>query len=129
MRRAHAGQAPRHDLAALGHELAQQPVVLVVDVFNFLGAELANFLAPEKLAPACAALARRPARSATAAAISRTISPRPSAFTRSRPFGRCRRLLWCFRLVSHNAPSSQWPVTSDQWPVKSFAPQMLVTGH
>src|SRR5205823_3383751 len=31
VRRADAGQAPRHDLAALGHELAQQSDVLVID--------------------------------------------------------------------------------------------------
>ena len=112
VRRAHARQAAWHDLAALGHELSQQPVVLVVDVFNLLDAELANLLAPEELAPAGAALARS-ARS-TAAAKSRTISARPSAFTPRRPLAR-RRLLWCFRLVCNcNSPQS---VASDQWSV------------
>src|SRR6201986_5124399 len=50
VRSAHARQTPRHDLAALGHELPEQPVVLVVDVFDLLDAELTYFLAPEEFA-------------------------------------------------------------------------------
>ena len=50
MRRADAGQTPGHDLAALRHKLAEQSVIFVVDVGNFFGAELADFLAPEKFA-------------------------------------------------------------------------------
>src|SRR5580704_6296084 len=49
MRRAHSGQPPGHDFAAFGHELPEQPVILIVDVRDLLRAELANFLAPEKL--------------------------------------------------------------------------------
>ena len=72
VRRAYARQPPRHDLAALGDELPEHAVILVIDVFNFLDAELANFLAPEKLASA-PAFARRPARPASATAKPRTI--------------------------------------------------------
>src|SRR5437667_8029928 len=50
MRRANTGQPPRDDFAALGHELAKHAVVLVVNVLDFLDAELADFLTPEKLA-------------------------------------------------------------------------------
>src|SRR5271166_3200266 len=105
MWRAHARQAARHDLAAFGHELPEQPVVLVVDVFDFLGAELADFLSPEKF-PSAAALARRTAWAASATTESRTISARPStaAFTRPRPLAGRGLLLWCFRIVSHNSP-------------------------
>jgi hypothetical protein len=56
VRRANAGQAPGHDFTALGYKLAEQTVVFVVDVGNLLGAELADFLAPEKFA--CSALSR-----------------------------------------------------------------------
>src|SRR5262245_25036687 len=52
MRRADAGQAARYDLPALGHKLSEQPVVLVVDAFDFLDAKLADFLAPEILTAA-----------------------------------------------------------------------------
>ena len=45
------------DLAALGHELRQQAHVFVVDGFNFLHAELANFLAAEIFASALASAA------------------------------------------------------------------------
>src|ERR1700686_1688496 len=110
MRRTHAGQPPRHDLSALGDELPQHAVILVIDVFNFLDAELAHFLAPEKLASA-AAFARRPARSPSAptAAKPRTVATRTIS-TRTisagtRPLARCR-LLCCLRLFSHNSPRS-----------------------
>src|SRR5205814_4678814 len=78
---------------------------LVVDVFNLLDAELANFLASEELAPA-AALARRTTgpSSATTATKPRTISPRARPFAGTRPLAR-RCLLWCFRFVSHISPS------------------------
>src|SRR6516165_8039274 len=104
MWRAHAGQATRHDLAALGHELPKQPVVLVVNIFDFLDAELANLLAPEKLASARTTFAPRSAGAPPATAKPWTISAWPSAFT-PRPLAR-RRLLWCFRLVCHNSPSN-----------------------
>src|ERR1700687_1860430 len=98
MRCAYARQAPRHDLAPLGDKLAEHAVILVVDVFNFLDAELANFLAPEKLASATA-FARRTARpaSTTTAAKPRTISPRSGTFAGTRPLAR-GRLLWFFCL-------------------------------
>src|SRR5579863_9013311 len=102
MRSAHSRQTARHNLPALGYELPKQPVVLVVDVFDLLGAELANLLAPEKL-PTAAALARRSTRT-PAAAKSRTISAGTWSI-RSRTLTRCcRLLLWCFCLVSHNSP-------------------------
>src|SRR5579884_4338069 len=48
--RADPTQPPRHNLSALGDELRQQPVILVVDGVNLLDAELANLLPPEVLA-------------------------------------------------------------------------------
>src|SRR5215813_8997963 len=97
MRRADAGKASRHDLATLGDKLTEHAVVLVVDVFDFLHAELAYFLAPEKLA---SAFARRPAGAASTAASatkSRAISARTIP-TGARSVSRCR---WCCCLVSH----------------------------
>ena len=58
VRRANSGQAPRDDLAALRHELGQQPDVLVIDGFNFLHAELANLLAAKIFASTFAAATR-----------------------------------------------------------------------
>jgi hypothetical protein len=52
VRRTHARKAARHDFAALGNKLPEQPVVLVVDVFDLFDAELANLFAPEELASA-----------------------------------------------------------------------------
>jgi len=72
MRGAHPGQPPWHNLAALGHELPEQTVILVVDVLDSLDAELADLLAAEEFA---AALARRTA-GATSAAEARTIAAR-----------------------------------------------------
>src|ERR1700686_3920360 len=102
MRRAHARQAPGHDLAALGDKLPEQPVIFVVDVGDLLGAELANFLAPEKLA---SAFARRSAGSgtATAAAEAGTVSGWPE-LARSIAGWPLGPLGWCFRLFSHNSP-------------------------
>src|ERR1700691_2065737 len=54
VRRAHAGQAPRSDFAALRDELRQQAHVFVIDRFDLLDAELANLFAAEKLAAAFA---------------------------------------------------------------------------
>src|SRR5580698_7510346 len=105
MRRAHAGQAARHDLAALGDELAEQTVVLVVDVFDSLGAGRADFITPEELASATA-FAGRTSGTASAAAKSWPISTWPistrTPFT-ARSLARCR-LLWCFCLVCHISP-------------------------
>ena len=58
MRRADAGQAARDDLAALGHELAEQAKVLVVDVVDLLDAELALLLATEEFARTAGAALR-----------------------------------------------------------------------
>jgi hypothetical protein len=52
MRGAYAGEPPGHDLAALGHKSLQQPDVAVRDRVDLLGAELADFLAAEKLSAA-----------------------------------------------------------------------------
>jgi hypothetical protein len=85
MRRANAGQTPRHNLAALGHKLPEQTIIFVVDVGNFLGAELADFLAPEKFA---STFTRRTAGagtpSTTAAAKARTVSSAGSLAERPR---------------------------------------------
>src|SRR5689334_19351896 len=70
MRRAHACQAPRHDLAALGHELRQQPHVLVIDGIDLLDAKLADLLAAEVLASAFASA--RTSRSAAGPAGTRS---------------------------------------------------------
>src|SRR6266403_140183 len=49
VRGAHARNAARRDLAALGNEGSEQPHVLVVDVVDPIDAEPAYFLAPEIL--------------------------------------------------------------------------------
>src|SRR5690242_21845916 len=49
VRRAHARDAPRNNLPALGHEGVQHFDVFVVDVVDFLDAELGRLLAPEGL--------------------------------------------------------------------------------
>ena len=54
MRRANAGQSPRHDSSAFGHKLREQTNVLVVDSLDLFDAELANFLAAEIFAPTTA---------------------------------------------------------------------------
>ena len=59
MRGAHPSQAARHDLARFGHELPQQPHVLVIDAVDLLDAELANLLAAEEF-PSAFALSSRP---------------------------------------------------------------------
>src|SRR5512139_4099386 len=48
VRRAHARDPPRQDLAAIRHERRQHPHVLVVDVVDLLDAELAELAAPEQ---------------------------------------------------------------------------------
>jgi hypothetical protein len=49
---ANAGEPPRHNLAALGHELLQQPHIAVRDGVDLVGAELAHFLAAKEFATA-----------------------------------------------------------------------------
>jgi hypothetical protein len=90
VRRAYASETARNDLASLGHKLAKQAYVLVVDIVYLLHAELADFLAAEKLAAAFAA-------GATGATV-RTIR---SIGTSHRALGWC-----CYFLifVSHNSP-------------------------
>ena len=77
VRRAHPGQPSRSDFAAFRHELRQQAHIFVIDGFDLLDAELANLLAPEKLAAAFAGTAgtsagTRPARTAALGAIAST---------------------------------------------------------
>jgi hypothetical protein len=61
MRSANSGQPTWDDLAALRHELGEQPDVFVIDGLDFLHAEFANLLAAKIFAPTFAA-ATRPAR-------------------------------------------------------------------
>src|SRR5579871_222375 len=98
VRCAHAGQTAWHDLAALSDKLPEQAIILVVDVLNTLDAELANFLAPEKLAAALAWRASGPA------AKSATVASRAAG---ARTLSRCC-LLWCFCVFCHfrNSPQS-----------------------
>ena len=104
------GSVTSGDLAALGHKLAEQPVILVVDVRDFLGAELADFFAPEKFT---SAFARRTAGAGTSPATSATESWTVSSRTLSeRPRGPIAGWRWCFCLFSHSAPSSLLPISS-----------------
>jgi hypothetical protein len=52
VRGANAGEAPRHNLAALGHKSLQQSDVAVRNCVNLLGTKLADLLAAEELATA-----------------------------------------------------------------------------
>jgi hypothetical protein len=81
--RANSGQAARNDLATLGNKALKQPDIAVGDSIDLLGAELANLLAPEKLAAA-----RATARSARRTRSTRTgaragVTRMPAAGTRS----------------------------------------------
>src|SRR6266568_3691451 len=101
MRSAYARQPARHDLAALSDELPEHAVVLVVDVLDLFHAELADFLAPEKLASAFArwsagTRAAPESRPRTGTIVARSIESRP--FTRGRSFDRRRG---CFSLFTH----------------------------
>jgi hypothetical protein len=104
VRRAYPSQPPGHDLAALRDELSEQSVVFVIDVGDLLSAELANFLAPEKLASTFARRTTGPRSPASTASESWSVSPGTRSVARwSRwPFTyrRC-----CFCLVSHKSPS------------------------
>src|SRR5581483_8202402 len=55
--RLRAGDARRHDLAVLLHEVLQDVDVLVVDLLDVLGGEAAELLALEQVVAALAALA------------------------------------------------------------------------
>jgi hypothetical protein len=116
MRRAYARQTPGHDLAAFGNELAEQPVIFAIDVGDFLGAEFANLLAPEKFASTFAGRTAGAGTPATpSAAKARTISS--SGTLPERPRGPIAGWRWCFRLFSHNAPYKS--VAGDQLSVAS----------
>src|ERR1700745_4096180 len=52
-----AGNARRHDLAVLGDEVLQQFDILVIDLFDLLGAEAAKLAALEKAAALLVVLA------------------------------------------------------------------------
>src|SRR5512134_3439390 len=65
--RAVAADAPRDDLAALGEEVLQLALVLVVDLEGLVGAEAAH-LAPAEAAPAAAHLVAAAAVAAVAVA-------------------------------------------------------------
>src|SRR5512133_3026672 len=94
MRRAHARQPARHDLAALGDELRQQAHIFIVDRFNLLGAELADLFATEEFPSAWAALAPAARAGTRWPAFATAFAAALSICT------------WCwFGFVSHNAPS------------------------
>jgi hypothetical protein len=90
MRRTYAGQAAGHNLAALGNKSLQKANIPVRDGVNLLGAELAHFLATEKLAAAAWTAAR------TSALTGR---PARAALRWCAPFG---RPYWCF--ICHGVP-------------------------
>src|SRR5579863_9719798 len=79
--RAHAGQAPGNDLAALRHESRQQAHILVVDPVDLLDAEFANFLAAEEFPAACAGTAGAAAGTSTRARAARTAATFPRSAT------------------------------------------------
>src|SRR5207248_4195166 len=94
VRRAHARQTARHDLAAFGDKLRQQAHILVIDRLDFLRAELANLLAAEILPSAGPAFT-----TATGSGARRT------------SLGMCWCLGRCCRgcsFVSHDSPSKSF---------------------
>jgi hypothetical protein len=106
VRSANPGQTPRDDLAALRHELREQPDIFVIDGLNFLYAELANLLAAKIFAPTFAAT-RASGTWRTAFPIGtiserRTITGRPISTHRTLPTRTC----CCCRsnFFSHDAP-------------------------
>src|SRR5579884_2391847 len=102
MRGADSREPARNNLATFGHELRQQPYVLIVHRVDFLDTELANLLAPEIFASAF-----------TTAAAGTSAGPRAAGLMRRRRrgwsgtlFGRCRRRSsFVGSFVSHNSPS------------------------
>src|SRR5438105_1312594 len=98
MRGANPGQAARHNLAALGNKLREQPHVFVINGVNFFHAKLANLLAPEKFAATFASCA---ARAGAGASRARPIAVNwPRRFRPGFPGGwGCSSGLF---LVSHN---------------------------
>src|SRR5579864_2521189 len=75
VRSANSRQPAWHDFATFGHELGQQPNVLVVDRLNLFDAKLADLLTPEILATTFAPAWSSWTRSATIAAAIRAIRP------------------------------------------------------
>jgi hypothetical protein len=106
MRRANPRQAAGHNLAALGNKPLQKTDIAVRDGVNLLGAELAHFLAAEKLAAAAWTAAR------TSALTGR---PARTALWWCAPFGRPD---WCF--ICHVASSYQLSAVSHQLSVKAL---------
>jgi hypothetical protein len=107
VRRANPGQTPWDDLAALRHELGQQPDIFVIDGLNFLHAEFANLLAAKIFAPTFAATTRASGTWGTAFPIGTvskrgTIPGRPVSTRRTL----CARTHCCCRsnFFSHDAP-------------------------
>jgi hypothetical protein len=122
VRGANAGQAPGHDLAALGHELLQETDVPVGDGVDLVGAELADLFAAEKLAAAAGTAGAWTARSV---AWARTMSGAWSgalslAWSRSwAGFGLLGTVRSGGRLylvfISHCGSSSSFPVLFLRW--------------
>jgi hypothetical protein len=102
---ANAGEAAGHNLTAFGYESLQQTDIPVRDGVNLFGAELAHFLAAEKLAAAAWTAAR------TSALTGR---PARTALWWCAPFGRPN---WCF--ICHDASSYQLSAVSHQPSVKA----------
>src|SRR5262249_41825070 len=111
VRRTHTGQAARHDLARLSHELPKQADILIVHAVDLLDAELANLLAAEELASAFARSART--STGTTAGTRATRAAIPTVGTRCRSgapsFGRSHRGRCIRRFVCHVSPSGQRP--------------------
>jgi hypothetical protein len=105
MRRANPRQPAGHNLASLRHEALQKTDIPVRDGVNLFGAELAHFLAAEKLAAAAWTAAR------TSALTGRSAR---AALRGCAPFGRPN---WCF--ICHDASSYQLSAVSHQPSVKA----------
>src|SRR4051812_25543143 len=103
MRSANSGQATWDDLAALGHELGEQPDVLVIDRLDFLHAEFANLLAAKIFASAFAAAtgAARTRRTPFAIAKRRPVARRTISTRRTLSTRTCCS---CSNFFSHDAP-------------------------
>src|SRR5690606_5428893 len=79
-----AGDAARHDLAGLGQVLAQGVEILVVDLLDTLGGELAELAAAEELGHVCAPGRARAQAASALAALSDSPAPEALSFSSSR---------------------------------------------
>src|SRR6266849_167971 len=106
VRCANAGQAPRNNLAALRHELGEQPDIFVVDGFNFLHAELADFLAAKIFAPTLAATGAARTWRTTLSSIGsrRTVASGWTISARGTVSNRTSVRCCCSDFFSHDAP-------------------------